>query len=205
VHILSKGVRTERKKKRKGPRHHSVALPSDDATETNRWPFSVVKPQAGKGVVIPCEVFVAAGAQQCFDTITRQLEDWTLWDPMVLDVKPVSHARGQTGSTSRLTFNLGGQRFVTLAMVCLCDPPRTIAWVSNDKIKITEEWRLKPKSNGTLVNFALHYTFSGAIGGLRGKLVRRKKVERIVHQMVNRLKAVAESKDKRNESSAGEA
>jgi len=149
----------------------------------------------GKGAVIPCEVFVTARVQQCFDTIMRQLEEWTLWDPMILDVRPVSRARGQTGSTSHLTFNLGGQRFETLAMICLCDPPRTIAWVSNDRVSITEEWRLKSESNGTLVNFALHYTFSGVIGGLRGKLVRRKKVERTVHQTVNRLKAVAESKD----------
>lgn len=202
---MSKRVRTRRRKKRKEPRHHGAALPSDSATETNRWPFSVVKPQAGKGAVISGEAFVTTGAQQCFGTIMRQLEEWTLWDPMILDVTPVSRARGETGSTSRLPFNLGGQRFVTLAMICLCDPPQTIAWVSNDKIKITEEWRLRSESNGTLVNFALHYTFSGAIGGLRGRLVRREKVERTVQQMLNRLKAVAESKDERKESSAGEA
>lgn len=201
---MSKRLRSKRKKKWKVQRHHSAASPSEDSTETNRWPFSVVKPQMDKGVVIPCEVFVAAGMQQCFNTIISQLEELTIWDPMILDVRPVSRARGLTGSTSRLTFNFGGRRFGTLAMICLCDPPRAIAWVSNDKIKITEEWRLKSESDGTLVNFALHYAFSGAVGSFRSKLVRRKEVERTVYQVVNRLKAVVESKDKRKESSAGE-
>ena len=43
--------------------------------------------------------------------------------------------------------------------------------------------------------FAFQCKFRGVIGGLRDRLMPREKVERTVQQMLNRLKAVAESKD----------
>jgi len=159
--------------------------------------FRVIN-QPAHGVVISDKVFVAASSEHCFGILMGQLEEAPTWDPMVLEAKPISQARGETGATTRLTFNLGGKKLETLAMICICnanrDSKQTIAWVSNDKVRITEEWQLKPKRRGTMVHFTLHYTFLGKLGRVREKLVARKKVERDIDQMVNQLKAFAEGK-----------
>jgi len=185
------------KKKQNKPMLHRVLSPTDNCKSTDRSLCRVIN-QPANGVVISDKIFVAERSEHCFDILTKQLEEAPTWDPMVLEVKPISQVRRQTGATSRLTFSLGGKKLETLAMICLCnanrDSNQTIAWVSNDKVRITEEWQLKSKHKGTMVHFTLHYTFPGKLGRVREKLVARKKVERDIDQMVNQLKAFAEGK-----------
>lgn len=183
---------TRRKRKEKAKRRQLDSTPSGPAPHGNNGPSGAIELHVGTKKLVTTDFFVAAKPHNCFALITAQLEETPAWDPMIIEAKPLSPTRYETGATSRLVFDLGGRTYSTVAMISLHHTNSRLAWVSNDQVKVAEQWRLKPKSRGTLVSFALHYEFPGPMGWLRSKLVRRSKVEEAVGEMARRLKSAAE-------------
>jgi uncharacterized membrane protein len=151
------------------------------------------KPPVDRVAVISGERSIGAPAERCFKIIAGQLEETPQWDPMILRVKPVSVSRRQIGATSRLIFDLGGRRLEPLALISVWRPNQAVAWISNDKPRVTEDWHLERRPNGTMVSFILRYTGHSVIDRLIDKLGRRKRVEQAVNEMLSRFKALAES------------
>ena len=132
------------------------------------------------------------------DTALDQLEESQIWDPMLVEVYPVSKTRQQKDTISRLTFNLGGKKLDTLAILGKCDAgsmgSKQIVWVSNNEVMIKEEWLLEPEYNGTEVYFTLKYTFPGKLGRLKEKMISKKNVAQDVAYMVHQFRAFAEGR-----------
>jgi ribosome-associated toxin RatA of RatAB toxin-antitoxin module len=189
-------VKPRHKKRTKKSRlQQRASTQSEHHPGGSNWPFDVVNPEFGTKNILTTEFFVAARPRNCYGLITAQLEQAPPWDPMIVEAKPLSQRRAETDATSKLMFDLGGRTYSTLALICLHDTDRRLAWVSNDEVNLTEEWRLRRKPEGTMVSFALQYEFTGPLGWLRKKLVRRRKVERAVEEMASRFKLAAEGGD----------
>lgn len=151
------------------------------------------KPPVDRVAVISGERFIRAPVERCFKMIAGQLEETPQWDPMVLRAKPISYGRGQTGTTSRIIFDLGGKRLEPIALISVWQPNRAVGWISNDKTIVTENWHLESLPNGTVVSLLLRYTTHGVTDRLIDRFMRRRRVEEAVDEMLNRFKALAES------------
>lgn len=184
-------------KVRKKSRILDVLSSSDNGRLADRTPVSEIK-QPDKGVVISEKVFVAAEPEHCFDLLMGQLEESQIWDPMLVEVYPVSKTRQRKDAISRLTINLGGKKLDTLAILGKCDAGRkgskNIVWVSNNEVKIKEEWLVEPDNNGTWVYFTLKYAFPGKLGRLKEKMISKKSVAQDVAYMVHQFRAFAEGR-----------
>lgn len=174
-----------------------VLSSSDNGRLADRTPVTEIK-QPDKGVIISEKVFVAAEPEYCFELLMDQLEESQIWDPMLVEVYPVSKTRQRKDTISRLTFNLGGKKLDTLAILGKCDAGRKgskkIVWVSNNEVIIKEEWLLEPENNGTMVHFTLKYTFPGKLGRLKEKMISKKNVAQDVAYMVHQFRAFAEGR-----------
>jgi uncharacterized membrane protein len=172
-----------------------VISASDNEWEYIKPSFREIDFTPETGVIVSSQVLVTPHEENCYAMITSQLEAAQSWDPIILDVQPISRNRRQKGTTSRLKINLGGHTYETIAMICLCDDCRTLAWVSNDKVKVTEEWRLNVTLNSTVVDFTLQYSFPGKLGWFRSRLVPKNKVEQDVYKMLSRFKEIVEGSE----------
>lgn len=70
----------------------------------------VGKLEADRTVFVPKEICIAAPVESCFDIIASQLEQPPNWDPMIVSTQLVSKRRGQIGTMSQVTLNLGGRK-----------------------------------------------------------------------------------------------
>ena len=188
---MSKG---RRKKRDKQPKLPTMVSPSTRPVESAPLPSGVAKLQLDRAVLISKEIPIAAPVEFCFDILTKQLEQTPQWDPIVINARPVSKVRGRIGATSQVTLNLGGKELESLAMISRYHPNRAISWVLSKKPKVMEDWRLEPRSHGTLVGVTVAREVGGwIIGRLLDKIMRRKKVEDDLTKMLTQLKRAVES------------
>jgi len=189
---MTRGSR--KKKTNKRPRSPRVVPPSTKGLETVPLLPGVAKLQPDKTALSSKEIFVAAPAQFCFNTIANQFERPPEWDPMIVDAQPVSNDRGRIGATSQVTLNLGGRKLESLATICQYRPNRAITWVLTREPKVREDWQLQPKSQGTKVGVTLACESPGGIiSRFLYRVTRWKRVEQDLAKKLAQLKAVAES------------
>jgi len=147
------------------------------------------KLQPDRTVLATKEIHITAPIKSCFKIIARQLEQAPRWDPVIIDAEPVSNARGKIGATSHVILNLGGKNLASPAVICRYQSNRAISWVLNNKHKVREDWSLKAKGAGTLVQLTLTREVPGWImGRLLYKSTRWKKVEQDLETTVTLLK-----------------
>jgi len=162
--------------------------------ETTPLPPHVGKLKPDRTATISREIFIAAPVAPCFNTLARQLEQPPKWDPFIVNVHPVSKARGKIGATSQVTLNLGGKELESLAMISRYRPNRYISWVLNSKPKVREDWRLEPKPHGTMVGVTLVCEIPGwIIERFIYKVMRRKKLEQDLDKMLTQLEKAVKS------------
>jgi len=189
---MARGSR--KKKKNRQPKLPTIVSPSARTTENTPLPLSVAKLQPDKTVLISKEILVMAPVESCFGILAKQLEQSPQWDPIIVNVQPVSESRGRIGATSQVTLNLGGKKLESLAMISRYRPNRAISWVTTRKPKVREDWWLEPKPRGTMVGVTLAHEVTGwVIGRFLYKILHRKKVAEDLDKMLAQLKAVAES------------
>jgi len=151
-------------------------------------------PGTKRATTITRSIFIRAPAECCFDLITKQLEETPGWDPTIMWVNPISRKHVRVGSMSRVTFSLDGTTEEAVAMIRSFRPNRALLWTSNHSTQLQEEWQLQPESNGTVVSVTLGYNPTRwLLGRLTDKMIMRNKVEKAVSEMLDRLRAAAES------------
>jgi uncharacterized membrane protein len=186
--------RSRKKKTSKRPKHPAIVSPSPKIAQTAPLPAGVAKFQPDRTVLTSKEIFVTAPAESCFNVLASQLERPPEWDPMVIDVKPISEVRRQIGARSEVTLSLGGRKLQALAMVSRYHPSRAISWVLTGKPNIREDWRLELRPRGTLVGVTVAREVGGWIMGcLLDRIMRWQKVEDDLTKMLTRFKATVES------------
>lgn len=186
--------RSRKKKANRRPKRPTVVSPSPKMAQTTPLSAEVTKFQPDGTVLTSKEILVAAPVELCFNILANKLERLPEWDPTVIYVKPVSEVRKQIGARSEVILSLGGRRLQALAMVSRYQPNRAIGWVITGKPKIREDWRLEPRSQGTLVGV----TVAREVGGrvlvrLLDKIMHRKKVEDDLTKILTRFKVTVES------------
>jgi len=186
-------TKVSRKKKRnRRPRPRTVSLPTKTAKSTS-LPPGLGKLQRGRAVVATKEIFIDASAESCFGLVPSQLERRPRWDPMIIDVKPVSESRGCIGATSQVALNAGGKKLESLATILRYNPCRSISWALNTRPKVREDWQLELYARGTIASVTLAYEIGGwTIGRFLYKVMLRRKVKQSLNKMLTQLKAVAE-------------
>jgi len=189
---MARGSR--KKKKNRQPKLPTIVSPSARTTENAPLPLGVAKLQPDKTVLISKEILVMAPVESCFGILAKQLEQSPQWDPIIVNVRPVSESRGRIGATSQVTLNLGGRKVESQAMISHYYPNYAISWVTTRKPKVRQDWRLELKSHGTMVRVTLAHELDGwGIRRLIYKVTRQKRVEQDLDKMLAQLKAVAES------------
>jgi len=187
---MSKG--RQKSKINKLPRAPRILSPK--TRETALLPPNMAKLRPERTVVTSKEIFIVAPVENCFKILASQLEQLPGWDPLIVDTQPVSNARGRIGATSQVTLNLGGRKVESLATISRYYPNRGISWVFTTRPRLREDWRMKPRANGTMVGLLLAYEIPGwIIGRLLYKVRHWKKVEQDLDKMLTQLKAAAES------------
>lgn len=188
---MSKGRRKGKITKLKSP---TIVSPTKKRAQTAPLPPDVGKLELRRTVITSKEIFIPAPPESCFKILASQLEQPSQWDPLIVDVQPVSSVRGRIGVTSQVTLNLGGRKFDSLATVCRYRSYHAIGWVLNNKPKVREDWRLERKPHGTMVGVTLAYEIPGCIiGRFLYKVMRWKKVEQDLGRMLAQLKETVES------------
>lgn len=191
---MSRRKRKGRKRINKSPKSLTVALKYTKTAESALLPAGVVKLDPGNTVITTKEIFIEAPAECCFDPISKQLEQPSQWDPMIVNAWPVSDVRGQIGAASQLVLNVGGRKLCSRAVISRYRPNGAISWVLSEKPKVKEDWRLEPKPHGTLVRVNFAQELNGwALGRLVYKIARWKKVEQDLDRMLVQLKVAVES------------
>jgi len=143
------------------------------------------------------EIFIDASAESCFSLVASQLERRPQWDPMIIDVKPISKDRGCVGATSQVTLNIGGKKLESLATILRYRPCRSISWAFNTQPKVREDWQLELYARGTIASVTLAYEIGGwTIARFLYKAMLRRKVKQSLNKMLTQLKAVAEGIDR---------
>ena len=147
-----------------------------------------------RAVTITQSIIIRASAERCFQLITKQLEETPRWDPTIMWVTPISLKHVRVGSMSRVVFGLDGTREEAVAMIRSFRPNRAILWTSTHSSQLQEEWQLQPEPHGTVVTVTLGYNPGGWVfGRLADKIVTKSKVEKAISEMLERLKAAAET------------
>ena len=183
-----------RRAKKKRRQQTRDVLPLAKAIEKSNVHPSVTKLQRDKTVTISSNVFIRATAEHCFSILAKQLEEPPQWDPMVIDVKPLSPKRRQIEATSNMTFRLGRKKLATLAMISIYHSNRAISWVSSDKPRVRKDWKLRPRQNGTSVAVTISYDAPRwFLSCFLDRFMRRRQVERDINRMLGQFKEVAES------------
>jgi hypothetical protein len=90
--------------------------------------------------------------------------------------------------------NLGGRKVDSQAAISYYRPNRSISWVTTDKPKVKEDWRLDTKPGSTLVQVSLALELnSWILERLIYKATRWKQVEEDMSKTLSQLKETAES------------
>lgn len=164
-------------------------------TFTNREGSNRTTLDTGRTVTVSRSTIVRATAERCFGIVTKQLEETPDWDPTIVWVSPISVKHTRVGSTSRVTFDIGGNVEEAVAMIRSFSPNRSLLWTSTHSTRLLEEWRLDPEQHGTIVNVTVGYDPTGRLfGRLADRVLMRSKVEKSVVEMLQGLKRKAENR-----------
>lgn len=180
------------KKRSKQPIHRRIVSLGPESLSTDQ----LVDPKLGmkRATTITRSTIIRASAERCFEFISKQLEETPDWDPTIMWVNPISIKHTHVGSMSRVNFSLDGIREEAVAMIRSFQPNKSIQWTSNHSSQLQEQWHLEPEPHGTLVTVTIGYNPGGWIfGRLTDKLILKRKVEKAVSEMLERLKIAAES------------
>ena len=197
---MSKRGRAKKKSKQQQEQRH-ISTPSANTIEAAHALPTAAKLRSDKETVkVSNHLIVRAPAEHCFNILAKQLEEPPKWDPMVVDVKPLSPRRRQTEATSLITFRLGRKEVKTLAMISSYHPNRSIAWVSSDRPRVREDWTLEPGRNGTAISVTLGYDAPRSFVSSFLDRFMAGQVEQAVNQMLSKFREFAESSgDQRND------
>lgn len=192
---MSKGSRAKKKSKQQQQQRH-ISTPSANTIEASHTLPTAAKVLSDKETVeVSNHLIVQAPVEHCFNILAGQLEEPPKWDPMVVDVKPLSPRRRQTEATSLITFRLGRKEVKTLAMISSYRPNRAIGWVSSDRPRVREDWRLEPGPNGTTISITLSYDAPRwFVAGFLDRLMRQKRVLRDLNRMLGGFREEAEAR-----------
>ena len=137
---------------------------------------------------------IRASAERCFELISKQLGERPQWDPTIMWVNPIITNHIRVGFMSRVNFNLHGVREEAVAMIRSFKPNRSLLWTSNHSNQLQEQWHLEPDPLGTLVTVTLGYNPIGWIfGWLVDRVFMKRKLEKAVTEMLEKLKITVES------------
>lgn len=190
---MSKRGRAKKKSKQQQEQRH-ISTPSANTIEAAHALPTAAKLRSDKETVkVSNHLIVRAPAEHCFNILAKQLEETPKWDPMVVDVKPLSPRRRQTEATSLITFRLGRKEVKTLAMISSYHPNRSIAWVSSDRPRVREDWTLEPGRNGTAISVTLGYDAPRSFVSSLIDRYMRGQVEQAIHEMLGKFAESAES------------
>lgn len=180
------------RKQGKEPSHPRIVQLGPD-TFTDKSSISKAKLDMKRAVTITRTTIVRATAGRCFELITRQLEETPDWDPTIMWVSPISIKHVRVGSTSRVTFNIGGDPEEAVVMVRSFNPNRSLLWTSTHSTQLQEEWQLEREPHGTLVTVILGYNPTGRfLGRLTDRMLTRGRIENAVSDMLERFRVTAE-------------
>ena len=110
----------------KPPSSPTIVPTSTKVAESTTLPPDVARLQTDITLLSSKDVFILAPVAPCFELLAKQLEKPPEWDPIIINVWPVSKVRRQIGATSQVTLNLGGRNRESLAMICRYRPNRAI-------------------------------------------------------------------------------
>jgi len=197
---MSKRGRAKKKSKQQQQQRH-ISTPSANTIEAAHALPTAAKLRSDKETVkVSNHLIVRAPAEHCFNILAKQLEEPPKWDPMVVDVKPLSPRRRQTEATSLITFRLGRKEVKTLAMISSYHPNRSIAWVSSDRPRVREDWTLESGPNGTAITVTVSYDAPRSVVSSFLDRFMAGQVEQAVNQMLSKFREFAESSgDQRND------
>jgi hypothetical protein len=148
-------VGDSRKKVKKKSRLASVVSPTSVTQGDANEALGLAKLRPDKTIAVSKDIFIGVSVETCFSIVASQLEAPARWDPIIVDVKPLSKSRRRKGTTSQVTLNICGKRIQSLAVISLYYAIFAIGWVSTEKPRFQENWRLKLHSNGTIVRLTL--------------------------------------------------
>ena len=187
-------------KKRRQQRRHISSPPASTVEGRHCLPTAAKLRSDKETVKVSNHLIVRAPVEHCFNILAKQLEETPKWDPMVVDVKPLSPRRRQTEATSLITFRLGRKEVKTLAMISSYHPNRSIAWVSSDRPRVREDWTLEPGRNGTAISVTLSYDAPRSVVSSFLDRFMREQVEQAINQILSKFREFAESSgDQRND------
>ena len=187
---MTRVSRKKRKNKRPSPR---TVSPSTKAAKRASLPPGLGKLQRDRRVAATKEIFIDASAESCFSLVASQLERRPQWDPVIIDVKPISKDRGCVGATSQVTLNIGGKKLESLATILRYRRCRSITWAFNTQPKVREDWQLELYARGTRASVTIAYEIGGwTIGRFLYKIMLRRKMKQSLDKMLTQLKPVAE-------------
>lgn len=154
-------------------------------------------PPPGKNNVtrIVRSISIRAPLERCFELITRQLEKTPDWDPMIMQVDPISIKHVRVGSMSRVAFNLSDANAFeeAIAMIRFFRPNKAISWASTHSTRLQEEWQVQHQPSGTIVTLILGYNPTGSLlRRLASRISLRRQLEKAVSETLENLKATAE-------------
>jgi uncharacterized membrane protein len=196
---MSKRGRAKKKRKQQQQQQQRrISRQPANTTETTHPVPAAAQLRSDKETVkVSNRLTVRAPVEHCFDILAKQLEEPPNWDPMVVDVKPLSPRRRQARATSLVTFRLGRKEVKTLAMISSYQPNRFIAWVSSDRPRVSEDWTLEPGPDGTTVTVTLGYDAPRSfVSSLIDRFMWRQ-VEQAINQMLGKFREFAESSSNR--------
>jgi len=187
---MTSGSRKKRRNKRPSSR---TVSPSTKAAKRTSLPPGLGKLQRDRRVAATKGIFINASAESCFSLVASQLERRSQWDPVIIDVKPISKDRGCVGATSQVTLNIGGKKLESLATILRYHRCRSISWVFNTRPRVREDWQLEQYTRGTRASVTLAYEIGGwTIARFLYKVMLRRKMKQGLDKMLTQLKAVAE-------------
>ena len=187
---MTSGSRKKRRNKRPSSR---TVSPSTKAAKRTSLPPGLGKLQRDRRVAATKGIFIDASAESCFSLVASQLERRPQWDPVIIDVKPISKDRGCVGATSQVTLNIGGKKLESLATILRYHRCRSIGWVFNTRPKVREDWQLELYTRGTRASVTLAYEIGGwTTARFLYKVMLRRKMKQSLDKMLTQLKAVAE-------------
>ncbi|MFC1925798.1 SRPBCC family protein [Chloroflexota bacterium] len=183
-----------KKGEKRTPQRRIVSLGPDTYSGSGDQLADSKKLGMKRATTITRSTIILASAERCFELISKQLEETPNWDPTIMWVNPISIKHIRVGSMSRVNFSLDGVREEAVAMIRSFQPNRSILWTSNHSSQLQEQWYLEPEPHGTLVTVTLGYNPGGWLfGRLADKIVMKRKVEKAVSEMLEKLKTAAET------------
>lgn len=149
---------------------------------------------------VSMNTLISAPVEDCFNLVSRQIEEVTEWDPTISDAKPICCEDIGVGSKSRITFCLAGSVEEVTVVIRSLVPNRVFMWTSEHSTQLQEEWRFRTGLSGTIITLTISYNPYG--GGLLKYLTRRVRmrshIEGVILEILGRLRTTAEMPEHRS-------